>query len=114
RPTEDLSQRMAGVTCDTVTETTIRDMEELGRGRARIRPEGIGRDEGEHTAFVYCVAAPVHGKSGAVVAAMSCSLPEPPQRRPGGYPRLADVVSRHAAALSRSLGWDGSAAGQLS
>ena len=40
--------------------------------------------------FVYCVAAPVRDKTGAVVAAMSCALPEPPQRRPavtGTWPR---------------------------
>ncbi|PZS37415.1 MAG: hypothetical protein DLM62_19300 [Pseudonocardiales bacterium] len=101
------------MTFEAFTDTTIRDMEELERVLARIRAEGIGRDEGEHTAFVHCVAAPVRGKSGDVVAAMSCALPEPPQRRPGGDARLADVVSRHAAALSRSLGWDGSADGQL-
>lgn len=112
-PGEELRRRMADVTFEAFTDTTIRDLEQLEQVLARIRAEGIGRDEGEHTAFVYCVAAPVRDKSGAVVAAISCSLPEPPQRRPGGYPRLAEVVSRHAAALSRSLGWDGSAGGQL-
>ena len=43
------------------------------------------------------------------MAAMSCCLPEPPERRPGGYPHLADVMGRHAASLSESLGFDGSA-----
>jgi DNA-binding IclR family transcriptional regulator len=112
-PTDELRRRMADVTFEAFTDKTICDMEHLERVLAQIRADGIGRDEGEHTAFVYCVAAPVRGKSGAVVAAMSCSLPEPPQRRPGGFPRMAEVVSRHAANLSRSLGWDGPTGDQM-
>lgn len=104
-PIDELRQWMADVTFEAFTDKTVRDMEQLEQVLARIRAEGIGRDEGEHTAFVYCVAAPVRDKSGAVVAAMSCALPEPPHRRPGGYERLAEVISCHATGLSRSLGW---------
>jgi IclR family KDG regulon transcriptional repressor len=106
-PPDELQRRMEGVTFEQFTDKTITDMAQLERVLAQIRAEGIGRDEGEHMSFVYCVAAPVRDHSGAVVAAMSCSLPEPPERRPGGYERIAEVIARHAASLSRSLGWAG-------
>lgn len=113
-PPDELRRRMTDVTFEPFTDRTVRDMAQLERVLATIRAEGTGRDEGEHTAFVYCVAAPVRGKSGAVVAALSCSLPEPPERRAGGYARLAEVVTRHAAGLSRSLGWTGDSDNALS
>jgi IclR family transcriptional regulator, KDG regulon repressor len=104
-PPAELRRRMEGVQFVPFTENTITDIAQLERVLARIRAEGIGRDQGEHTAFVYCVAAPVRDKTGAVVAAMSCSLPEPPQRGRGDR-HLAEVISRHAAGLSASLGWE--------
>ncbi len=106
-PPAELRRRMADVTFQAFTDKTVRDIDQLERILAQIRADGIGLDDGEHVAMVYCVAAPVRDKTGAVVAAMSCSLPEPPQRRPGGYPHFAEVMARHARGLSRSLGWDG-------
>ena len=108
-PSAELRRRMADVTFVPFTDKTVRDIDQLEKVLARIRAEGIGRDDGEHVAFVYCVAAPVRDKTGAVIAAMSCSLPEPPQRRPGGFSHIAEIMGRHAAGLSHSLGWDGSA-----
>ena len=105
-PADELRQRMAKIKFVRFTETTVRDMDQLELVLERIRAEGIGRDEGEYTAFVYCVAVPVRDQSGAVVAAMSCTLPEPPHRRPGGEDHLAEVMRRHGAELSKSLGWN--------
>lgn len=106
-PADELRRRMAGVEFEPFTSTTVTSLAELERILAQIRADGIGRDQGEHTPFVYCVAAPVRDVSGTVVAAMSCCLPEPPERRPAGYPHIADVMARHAANLSKSLGFEG-------
>jgi DNA-binding IclR family transcriptional regulator len=108
-PAAELRRRMEHVKFQPFTGTTVTSLAELEEILDRIRSDGIGRDEGEHTPFVYCVAAPVRDASGTVVAAMSCCLPEPPERRPGGYSHLADVMARHAASLSESLGFNGSA-----
>ncbi len=111
-PAEELRRRMAGVEFEPFTSTTVTSLAQLERILEQIRADGIGRDEGEHTPFVYCVAAPVRDVSGTVVAAMSCCLPEPPERRPAGYSHIADVMARHAANLSKSLGFEGN--GQVS
>jgi IclR family transcriptional regulator, KDG regulon repressor len=106
-PADELRRRMEGVDFEPFTKTTITSLPQLERILEQIRADGIGRDEGEHTPFVFCVAAPVRDVSGTVVAAMSCCLPEPPERRPAGYPHIADVMARHAANLSKSLGFEG-------
>jgi IclR family KDG regulon transcriptional repressor len=106
-PADELRRRMAGVEFEPFTSTTVTSLPQLERVLEQIRADGIGRDEGEHTPFVYCVAAPVRDVSGTVVAAMSCCLPEPPERRPAGYPHIAEVMARHAANLSKSLGFGG-------
>jgi IclR family transcriptional regulator, KDG regulon repressor len=109
-PPDELRRRMEHVRFQPFTDTTVTSLAELEDILDQIRADGIGRDVGEHTPFVYCVAAPVRDASGTVVAAMSCCLPEPPERRPGGYPHLADVMGRHAASLSESLGFNASTA----
>jgi DNA-binding IclR family transcriptional regulator len=106
-PADELRRRMEGVEFEPFTSRTVTSLPQLERILEQIRADGIGRDEGEHTPFVYCVAAPVRDVSGTVVAAMSCCLPEPPERRPAGYPHLAEVMARHAANLSKSLGFEG-------
>jgi IclR family transcriptional regulator, KDG regulon repressor len=106
-PPDELRQRMQDVVFKRFTENTIATMPEIEQVLAQIRADGTGRDFGEHTAFVYCVAAPVRDESGKVIAAMSCALPEPPERRPGGYPHMAEVIGRHAGNLSKRLGYDG-------
>jgi IclR family transcriptional regulator, KDG regulon repressor len=103
-PREELRRRMEPVTFERFTDTTVRDLEQLERVLARIRSEGVGRDHGEYTAFVYCVAAPVRDQTGDVVAAVSCTLPEAP-RKGEGDKRMADVLVHHATELSKSLGW---------
>jgi DNA-binding IclR family transcriptional regulator len=110
-PMEELRRRMDGVVFEPFTDRTVTSLAQLERVLARIREDGFGRDEGEHTAYVHCVAAPVRDRSGNVVAAMSCSLPEPLERRPGGYAQLARVISHHAAGLSKSLGFEGHGGG---
>lgn len=106
-PAAELRRRMEGVEFERFTANTVTSLAQLERILEQIRSDGIGRDQGEHTPFVYCVAAPVRDVSGNVVAAMSCCLPEPPERRPAGYPHIADVMARHAANLSKSLGFEG-------
>jgi DNA-binding IclR family transcriptional regulator len=69
----------------------------------RIRREGVAYDECESNDSVHCVAAPVHDRSGAMVAAMSISTPsirwDETHRS-----EWTELVRSGAAALSRRLG----------
>jgi IclR family transcriptional regulator, KDG regulon repressor len=101
----ELRRRMAVTTVTRFTERTITSTDVLEHRLAEIRANGYGEDEGEYTPGVYCVAVPVRGQDGAVIAAMSCSIPsarmvgDPDQRD-----RLVRSLNRHAGALSRELG----------
>ncbi len=102
-PTE-LRRRMANVEFRPFTTRTVTSLDNLERSLAEIRARGYGEDEGEYTAGVYCVAVPVRGTDGAVIAAMSCSIPS---ARFGGTDKeraaLLASLSRNAKALSAEL-----------
>ncbi|WP_433087196.1 IclR family transcriptional regulator [Dactylosporangium sp. CA-052675] len=74
-PTAELRHRLNGVTLQRFTKSTIGDKAELLRRLAAVRTNGFAEDEGEYTVGLYCVAVPVRSESGAVVAAVSCSVP---------------------------------------
>ena len=104
----DLAARFKGVTMQAFTPHTISTFEQLYERIQAIRECGFGEDDGEYTVGVFCVAVPVRDGSGRVVAAMSCSLPR--VRLDGGLTHrdhLVSALTRHAAALSRDLGWLG-------
>lgn len=105
-PPDALRHRMTGVTYRRFTDNTICSLEELERVLIHVRSEGIGRDRGEYTAFVHCIAAPVRDQTGNVVAAISCSMPQAPADKSGGDGHIVEVLVRHATALSKSLGWE--------
>jgi len=59
-----------------VTERTIRSLAELKPQLVRIREEGLAYSRGESVAGISCVAAPIFGYEGNVIAAMSVSVPD--------------------------------------
>lgn len=57
------------------TDQTITSHEGLVLAAKEIRLKGWGRDEREHENAIRCVAAPIFGSNGEVVAAVSVSVP---------------------------------------
>ncbi len=72
---DELDRLFDGVALERFTEHTVPDYEALKLELEAIRNRGYGTDDEEYTAGVRCVAAPVRDASGAVVAAMSVSVP---------------------------------------
>src|SRR3954447_17056448 len=91
---------------DVLTRLTPRTITSLPRLRAElaeIDARGLAYDEAESSADVHCVATGVRDHSGAMVAAMSVSVPSMRwsiERRAA----LADLVRAGSARLSESLG----------
>ena len=69
----------------------------------RIRRDGVAYDDCESNDAVHCVAAPVHDRSGAMVAAMSISTPNI-RWNETHRTEWTELVRSGAAALSRRLG----------
>ena len=71
----ELDALFDGVSLERFTAHTISSFRALKTELETIRKRGFGTDEEEYTIGVRCVAAPVRDSSGAVVAAMSVSVP---------------------------------------
>ncbi len=74
---EELDRRLNGVTLARFTERTITDRNVLVSELKRVRSRGFGYDNEEYLIGCRCVAAPVRGAGGDVVAAISVSVPTP-------------------------------------
>lgn len=101
---QEVERRFVGVVFERFTPSTVTDLPHLLEELQRIRSSGYGTDDGEYTPGVECVAVPVRGHRGSVVAAMSVSVPA----IRGGQAlrhRALEVLSEQAAALSRVLGY---------
>nr|WP_245695654.1 IclR family transcriptional regulator [Actinopolyspora saharensis] len=86
------------------TEHTITGAESLLAEVDRVSVEGCAFDRGEHEDFVHCVAAGVRDPSGAVVAAVSVSVPEMLL----GFDELSGwsgELRQACARISAELGW---------
>jgi DNA-binding IclR family transcriptional regulator len=78
------------------TENTITSREEMLQAAKQIRHNGWGVDEREHEETIRCIAAPVFGPGGVVVAAVSISVPTS---------RLSeDELARHVPLLLDAVG----------
>ncbi|GAA5170268.1 MULTISPECIES: IclR family transcriptional regulator [Amycolatopsis] len=58
-----------------LTENTITSAEAYLAELERVAEQGYAVDNAEHEDFIHCVAAPVRGPGGAVLAAVSLSVP---------------------------------------
>jgi IclR family KDG regulon transcriptional repressor len=92
-----------GASLPAMTPQSIRSLDELRRVLADARRDGRAWDECESNPAVNCVAAPVWDHAGAMVAAMSISVPIVRWSAAHAV-RYADLVGREAAALSERLG----------
>jgi DNA-binding IclR family transcriptional regulator len=71
-----LQSRFAGTQLEGYTAKTITSGDQLIQVLHEVRRQGYAVDDEEYSHGVYCVAVPIRDKSGAVVAAMSCSVPK--------------------------------------
>ncbi len=70
----------------------------------KVARQGFSEDHGEHESFVNCVGVPIRDGSGAVVAAMSVSVPTIVLDHQGVL-ELLPLVRDTADAISADLGW---------
>ena len=101
---EELAARYPrGRALPAMTPRSITSLRRLRACLADVRELGLAYDERESNDAVHCVAAPVHDHGGALVAAMSISVPSfrwSDQRRR----EWSELVRRGAAGLSERLG----------
>lgn len=87
-----------------MTERSIRSLDTLQHELEGVRETGVAFEREESTPGVWCVAAPVRDSSGAVVAAISLSVPSARfSERPDND--WAELVRAAGAELSSSLGY---------
>jgi len=92
-----------GLDLPRLTEKTVTDRGAFIASLETIRRQGYATDSGQSTLGLECIAAPVRDVDGAVIAAMSVSVPEPrftPQR----FPHLLAVITDGARRLSLRMG----------
>lgn len=75
-PKEERDRLLAHVAFERFTPTTFADRESLDVELDRIREQGWATDNGEHDAYVMCVAAPIRDSRGRVIAAVSITAIE--------------------------------------
>jgi DNA-binding IclR family transcriptional regulator len=104
---DDLHRRFGGAgQLPPMTRNSITSLAALRAELVRIRAEGIATDNCESNPDVCCVAAPVYDDRGAMVAAMSVSVPT--SRVDDSWPGpLVELVRAGAWELSRRLGFHG-------
>jgi DNA-binding IclR family transcriptional regulator len=89
-----------------LTANTITSAGEYLAELALVRQRGYAVDNSEHEDFIHCVAAPIRGQRGEVIAAASLSVPKVFL----DYDGLLALVPRllaTAAAASSECGWTG-------
>jgi DNA-binding IclR family transcriptional regulator len=94
-----------------LTPRTISDPRALRAEVAATRARGYAFDHEESTPGLCCVAAPVYGAAGAMVAAMSISVPSV-RFGPARRDELLALVQAQTARLSTILGFNGSREGR--
>lgn len=102
-PEEVMRERLGQVELARLSPRTIQQTDHLFEALAHIRKWGFAVDDQEYTAGLRCVAVPIVGADGHVIAALSASIPI---TRAG--PDEMSVALRHIASasidISRKLG----------
>ena len=75
-PAEERDRLLSRVVFERFTNTTFADRESLETELTHIREQGWAVDNGEHDAYVRCVAAPIRDLRGRVMAAASITAIE--------------------------------------
>ncbi len=100
----ELDRLFAGVELERLTERTIATLDALKAEVAEARARGYAVDRGETLPDVNCFGAPVRDVTGAVVAAISISVPVT-RVTPERTGELVAAARQAANVLSRRLGW---------
>ncbi len=97
----EVQDRVLAAPLQRFTTKTISDHAELRAALAEIRRTGVAISDGQITLNAISVAAPIHDRTGRVIAAISLVLPNA-QTTPGQY---VPLVRTSARGISRALGW---------
>ena len=89
------------------TENTIRSVDELLKETETIRQRGYAIDIKEDNQMVCCVAAPIRGADGSVIAAMSASLLSADDTTLQTLEMLAKPICAAALEASKRMGYTG-------
>ena len=102
---EQVQNIMSVIRLTAYTEKTITDKAQLLREIENIRRKGVAFDKEEYYVGVMCIAAPVKGEDGKVIAAVSIVGPSV---RIGRLKmrQLTPIVTSCALEISRSLGYN--------
>jgi IclR family KDG regulon transcriptional repressor len=103
-PAAPLEEILGEMQLYRLTEKTITNPAALRREIEQARERGYALDDEETELGGRCVAAPIFGKEGAVVAAVSVMGPNN-RVNPETFPRLCSLVRETAAEISRALGF---------
>lgn len=87
------------------TPASLRGFAELERALTEVRERGYALDQGERRRGGCCVAAPIHGRSGRVIAAISVSGSEATLRGERLHAVIA-AVTEHAGLIAYRMGYD--------
>lgn len=105
---EQEREAILGRELDRHTPHTVTDPAELRRQLEAVRARGYAVDDEELEAGIRAVSVPVRNREGAVIAAMSIAGPAT-RLTVERLPDTATELAATAAAVSRRLGWVGSA-----
>jgi DNA-binding IclR family transcriptional regulator len=101
---EDIAERLQrSYGTHRFTEHTITDADALKREYERIRDQGYSTDTEESVLEGCCFGAPISGPDGAVIAALSLSLPKMRLRDRAQQKRIIEAVRDAAAKTSAVL-----------
>ncbi len=89
------------------TPYTIWDPDALRSHLKRIKEQGYAIDKGENEEEVRCVAAPIFGRNGKVIAGLSISGPAFRMTREKINQKLIPAVKETARMISKSMGYSG-------
>jgi DNA-binding IclR family transcriptional regulator len=97
----ELQEQILAAPLQRFTPKTIGDQGELRARLAEIRRTGVAISDGQITLDAISVAAPIHDRTGRVIAAISLVLPSA-ETSQGQY---VPLVRTSARGISRALGW---------
>lgn len=106
QPADRIEEILEQIDLNALTEKTITDPDQLYREIEQVRRRGYALDNEETELGGRCVAAPVYGKEGSVIGAISVIGPTN-RVNPETIPALSATVSAAAREISRALGHRG-------
>jgi len=106
QPADRIEEILEQIDLNALTEKTITDPDQLYREIEQVRRRGYALDDEETELGGRCVAAPVYGKEGSVIGAISVIGPTN-RVNPETIPALSATVSAAAREISRALGHRG-------